>query len=90
MVGISQQTAVTPLLKELKSTNQDLGSRETLSSHRGKLIWYPAEVDVSIRPGWFHHPEENSAVKTANELYELYKNSVGGNANLLLNIPLIV
>lgn len=84
---ISQQTEEDPFLKELKSTNQDLGSRNTLESYNGKLIWYPAEVDVSIRPGWFHHPEENHQVKSANELYELYKNTVGGNATLLLNIP---
>lgn len=71
----------------LKSTNQDLGSRETLSTYKGNLIWYPAEVDVSIRPGWFYHPEENSAVKPADELFELYKQAVGGNATLLLNIP---
>lgn len=84
---ISQQTADDPFLKELKSTNKDLGSRETLSSYKGQLIWYPAEVDVSIRPGWFHHPEENKDVKTASELYDLYKKTVGGNATLLLNIP---
>src|SRR5699024_363511 len=46
-----------------------------------------AEVDVSIRPGWFYHPEENSAVKPAEELFELYKKAVGGNATLLLNVP---
>lgn len=84
---ISQQIEDDTFLKGLKSTNQDLGSRDTLSSYKGNLIWYPAEVDVSIRPGWFHHPEEKAAVKTVEELYELYKKTVGGNATLLLNIP---
>lgn len=84
---ISQQSVDDEFLKELKSTNKDLGSRETLASYNGNLIWYPAEVDVSIRPGWFHHPEEQDKVKTSEQLYELYKKTVGGNATLLLNIP---
>lgn len=84
---ISQQTVDNPFLKELKSTNQDLGRRDSLCAYQGNLIWYPAEVDVSIRPGCFLHPEEEHSVKTADELYNLYKKTVGGNATLLLNIP---
>ena len=49
--------------------------------------WIPAECDVSIRPGWFYHKEENEKVKTPEQLFSLYLKSVGRGANLLLNVP---
>ncbi|HEV9035148.1 MAG TPA: alpha-L-fucosidase [Puia sp.] len=66
--------------------DQDLGSREQLMKARG-LIWYPAETDVSIRPGWFYHTREDSLVRTPSALMDLYFSSVGRNSVLLLNIP---
>ena len=50
-------------------------------------VWRPGETDVSIRPGWFHHPAEDARVKTVNELVDLYFTSVGRNSKLLLNVP---
>lgn len=64
----------------------DLGSREKIKKSKG-LVWYPAETDVSIRPGWFYHEEEDSKVKSAEKLLDIYFNSVGRNGVLLLNIP---
>jgi alpha-L-fucosidase len=49
--------------------------------------WIPAEVDVSIRPGWFWHENENDKVKTPEELFNIYLTSVGRGSTLLLNIP---
>jgi len=49
--------------------------------------WIPAEVDVSIRPGWFYHQEQDSLVKTPEQLFAIYLNSVGPGSNLLLKIP---
>lgn len=64
----------------------DLGSREALRNEPD-LIWYPAEVNTSIRPGWFYHAEEDSQVKPLEQLIEIYEHSVGGNATFLLNLP---
>ncbi len=67
-------------------TGEDLGGRNSLSTAHG-LIWYPAETDVSIRPGWFYHSAEDAKVKTAQQLMDIYFTSVGMNSVLLLNIP---
>ena len=49
--------------------------------------WIPAECDVSIRPGWFYHQQEDSLVKSPEKLFQLYLKSVGRGSSLLLNVP---
>lgn len=73
-------------MRELKSVDLDLGSREILAEEK-ELIWYPAEVNTSIRPGWFYHAGEDDKVRTLEHLLYIYDHSVGGNAMFLLNIP---
>jgi alpha-L-fucosidase len=55
--------------------------------HEDGNYWVPAEVDVSIRRGWFYHEAQDSMVRSPENLMELYYSSVGRNSNLLLNIP---
>lgn len=72
----------------LRERNQaaDLGSREQLATAKA-LCWWPAETDVSIRPGWFHHPHEDHQVRSLSSLLDIWFGAVGGNAVLLLNVP---
>lgn len=72
--------------RKFDSQDEDLGSREAIKQAE-TLVWYPAEVDTSIRTGWFYHEEEDAQVRTAEELFHIYLDAVGANASLLLNIP---
>ncbi|HZC73131.1 MAG TPA: alpha-L-fucosidase [Jatrophihabitans sp.] len=68
------------------ATAEDLGSRQVLADPSIRFLeWAPAEADVSIRPGWFYHPDQQP--KTPQQLVDLYRTSVGRNASLLLNVP---
>lgn len=70
----------------IDAMSKDLGSKELLE-RADRVFWYPSEVDVSIRPGWFYHKSEDSRVKTLSQLANIYFTSVGRNSVLLLNIP---
>lgn len=96
-VGRETEWSVTPLVPSIfsyaDSVNQSLGidaispeigsRRQVVSAD--KLYWWPSEVDVSIRPGWFWH--ENEVPHSLARLADIYLKSVGRNSVLLLNIP---
>lgn len=50
-------------------------------------VWRPSEADVSIRPGWFWHADQDDKVRSPDEILELYFDSVGRNSKLLLSVP---
>lgn len=83
----SQQVDDGQFSRIVRSDDDDLGGREVLLASDEPVVWYPAEVNTSTRPGWFHHAAEDAAVRSAGELFEIYRRSVGGNATFLLNVP---
>ncbi len=60
---------------------------ELQQGHADGNKWIPAECNVSIRPGWFYHEQEDGRVKTAEQLTDLYYRSVGHNGTFLVNFP---
>ncbi len=62
-------------------------SEELGEGHRDGTHWIPAECDVSIRPGWFYHPDTDAKVKSVDALEEIWYASVGRGCGLLLNVP---
>ena len=86
LIAAASQQNVSKPPKKINPTALDLGSRKAIKKCN-KLIWYPAEVDTSIRKGWFYHKEEDYSVKPLSKLMDIYYNSVGANASFLLNVP---
>lgn len=67
-------------------TDYDLGSREALK--KGKYLHYQqAETNTSIREGWFYRDDDRQDVRSADDVFDIYERSVGGNSTFLLNIP---
>lgn len=83
-IASSSQKDVSFVPKNMMDT--DLGGRTKIAGAK-TLVWYPSEIDVSIRPGWFYHPADDNRIKTPEKLLDIYYSSVGRNGVLLLNIP---
>ncbi len=67
-------------------TAEDIGSREKLAT--GNFLHYQqTETNTSIREGWFYRDDELQQVRSADDVFDIYERSVGGNSTFLLNIP---
>jgi alpha-L-fucosidase len=89
-VGNERGVAGDPCWETLNRRDFSPGNADEKRLNRGDrpgTDWLPAECDVSIRPGWFYHPNEDSKVKTPEQLLDIYFQSVGRGATMLLNIP---
>ncbi len=89
-IGNEDGTAGDPFWSAINPDSLVIGaSNQEYLNHgeaQGKK-WIIGQCDVSVRPGWFHHPAENSKVKSPEQLMDIYFKSVGCGAVLLLNIP---
>ncbi|MBO6157671.1 MAG: alpha-L-fucosidase [Firmicutes bacterium] len=81
------QTGPGPLEADLSymyNPDPDIGALHNLLYSMG-VVYCPAETDMSIRPGWFYHPDEQP--HSLERLFDTYLRTVGGNSCLNLNIP---
>jgi alpha-L-fucosidase len=88
-VGNERGIAGDPLWNTLNKDDFAPGRADEARLNRGDRPgshWVPAECDVSIRPGWFYHSSEDSKVKSAATLVDLYYASVGRGGSFLLNL----
>lgn len=89
-VGNESGFAGNPCWATIKPEGIWPGHADTDQLNRGDRSgeeWIPAEVDVSIRPGWFWHPNQDPMAKDAKRLTQIWFDSVGRGANLILNLP---
>jgi len=87
-VGNERGLAGKPCYATIDPVSLEIETTSELNS--GKLDgarFIPAEVDVSIRPGWFYHSSQDESVRAWENLVDLWFTSVGSNAGFLLNLP---
>ena len=87
VAGDTNWSTVDPAVVTVPGMSGDAVMRMLQDGDPAGTVWRPGETDVSIRPGWFYHPAEDTRVKTVEQLVELYFTSVGRNSKLLLNVP---
>ncbi|MCL1668303.1 alpha-L-fucosidase [Elizabethkingia ursingii] len=64
----------------------NIGRRDRL--YNGHFLHYQqAEIDTSIREGWFYRDDVYQKVRSADDVFDIYERSVGGNATFILNVP---
>ena len=67
--------------------NHPYAQSEGNSGVRGGALWWPAETNTSIRPGWFYHADEDSKVRSPENLVGYFDTSVARGTNMNLNLP---
>jgi alpha-L-fucosidase len=87
VAGDTNWSTVDPSVVTVPGMSGDAVMKMLQDGDPNGTVWRPGETDVSIRPGWFYHPAEDTRVKTVDQLVELYFTSVGRNSKLLLNVP---
>jgi alpha-L-fucosidase len=85
--GTTNWSMVDPRIVTAPGVSGDEVMRSLQQGDRDGTVWRPGETDVSIRPGWFYHPAEDTKVRSADNLVDLFFTSVGRNSKLLLNVP---
>lgn len=82
------KTEVEPLMEGnldgIMNSDTTLGSISNIMYSKA-LTFCPAETDMSIRPGWFYHEDEEP--HSLDRLFNTYLRTVGGNSTFNLNIP---
>jgi alpha-L-fucosidase len=84
--GYANETTWSPIFRDSVYGGMPDFQRFAAGQENG-THWVPTETDVSIRPGWYYHPEQDDQVKSLSKLVDIYYNSVGLNSSLLLNLP---
>jgi alpha-L-fucosidase len=68
-------------------TDSDVAGRDKITAVTSYFHYYPAETNTSIRNGWFWRNDDEQQVRSADDVFDIYERSVGGNSVFLLNIP---
>jgi alpha-L-fucosidase len=87
VAGDTNWSSVDPSVVTVPGMSGDAVMKMLQDGDPAGTVWRPGETDVSIRPGWFYHPDQDSRVKSVEDLVEIYFTSVGRNSKLLLNVP---
>ena len=85
--GYAYETTWSSMLRDSVYPGMEEYAEQYAAGQENGTHWVPAEADVSIRPGWYYHPEEDDQVKSVQELLDIYYNSIGRNSALLINFP---
>ncbi len=71
-------------LTHMYNPDSNVGDLANIMYSKG-LVFCGSEIDMSIRKGWFYHPEEEP--HSIERLFRTYMRSCGGNTSFNLNIP---